>query len=151
MGQKGQKGRKKGTVAFTHIGLACRDIAATEAFYVRHFGFRRSRTIGDGATQIVFLRGEGNDCRLELFVAKGEPPAPPVLGTGPEFAGFRHLAFEVDAIDEKLRQMGNEARVTRAPLDLGHVIPDCRAVWVSDPDDRIVEIIQNYTDAEAGR
>ena len=30
---------------FAHVALNCRDMAATERFYSRHFGLRRARVI----------------------------------------------------------------------------------------------------------
>jgi glyoxylase I family protein len=39
---------------FAHVALNCRDIAAIERFYTRHFGFRRARVINLGVDQIVF-------------------------------------------------------------------------------------------------
>ena len=49
--------RRSVTMVVHHMGLECRDLAVTEAFYVKHFGFRRARFIPLGADDaIVFLR-----------------------------------------------------------------------------------------------
>lgn len=132
--------------AFAHVGIAARDPKITEAYYSKNFGFRRVRVIGND--EVVFLKTAAGDLGLELFQAKGEPPAPPVLGAGPEYPSFRHLAFQVDSVDEKLREMGNDVRITAGPMDFDAFIPGWRTVWVSDPDGRIIEISQGYTDQD---
>ena len=60
---------------FHHMGVVCQDMAATERFYTRHFGFTRARVVplGDG-DQIVFLKS--GPLYLELFRATQPDPAP---------------------------------------------------------------------------
>jgi glyoxylase I family protein len=131
---------------FSHVALNCRDPLATERFYAKHFGFRRARVIPLGSDQIVFLKSGA--VYLELFKAQGEPPGGPAEKDGPGHRGVRHLAFQVDDVDSRLKAMGAEARVTQGPLDFGAFIPGWRTVWVADPDGNIVEISQGYTDEE---
>lgn len=131
---------------FAHMGIAARDVKVTERFYTQNFGFRRTRVIGDD--EIIFLKTAAGDLGLELFKAVGDPPAPPVMGAGPEYPGFRHLAFQVDSVDEKLREMGSDAKVTQGPMNFDAFIPGWRTVWVADPDGRIIEISQGYTDQD---
>jgi glyoxylase I family protein len=132
---------------FSHVALNCRDMAATERFYVRHFGFRRARAIPLGDQQIVFLRS--GEVLLELFQAEGEAAAP-ADGDGPHGpAAIRHLAFQTDDVGAVLASLGGEAEVTLGPLDFGDFIPGWRTAWVRDPDGVIVEISQGYVD-EAG-
>jgi glyoxylase I family protein len=132
---------------FSHVSLNCSDPIAIERFYERHFGFTRARVIPLGQDQIVFLRS-GN-VYLELFATK-EKRAEPVPGKdGPASPGVRHIAFQVDNVDAKLRQMGAEAHVTLGPLDFDDFIPGWRTVWVADPEGNVVEISQGYTDQDA--
>jgi glyoxylase I family protein len=133
---------------FAHVGLAARDMRVTEQFYTKHFGFRRARVVPVGDEEILFLKTAGGDLCLEIFKSSEEPPAPPVMGDGPMFPGFRHFAFQVDSVDEKLKEMGEEAAVTQGPMDFDAFIPGWRTVWISDPDGRIIEISQGYTDQE---
>ena len=60
---------------FHHMGVVCKDMAATERFYSTHFGFRRARVIplGDG-DQIIFLKS--GSAYLELFRAKETSSGP---------------------------------------------------------------------------
>lgn len=134
-------------MAVHHMGLVCRDQAATESFYTRHFGFRRARLVPlGGGDQIVFLRSV--DFYLELFRSTQADSNPAPSGPGPEYPGWRHLAFKVDDVDAAVAAMGPDARITAGPMDFGSFIPGWRTVWVADPDGNIVEISQGYVDQE---
>lgn len=133
------------TLDIHHMGLVCQDMAATERFYTKHFGFHRARVapLGDG-NQIVFLKS--GTFYLELFAATQPNPAPPATGPGPEYPGWRHLAFKVDDVDAKLAAMGADARITAGPMDFDAFIPGWRSVWVADPEGNIVEISHGFVD-----
>ena len=131
-------------LTYHHMGLTCQDPLAVERFYSRYFGFKRARVLPLGTEQIVFLKS--GDVYLELFQAKGESPAPVAGGTGPEYPGWRHLAFKVDDVDAKLAEMGEDARITAGPADFSDFIPGWRTVWVADPEGNIVEISQGFVD-----
>lgn len=134
-------------MAIHHMGLVCRDLAATERFYTDHFGFRRARVVPlDGDDRIVFLRS--GDFYLELFRATQEATTAAPSGPGPEYPGWRHLAFKVDDVDATVAAMGSDARITAGPMDFDAFIPGWRTVWVADPDGNIVEISQGYVDQE---
>jgi glyoxylase I family protein len=128
------------------MGLNCKSIEATEAFYCRNFGFRRVRHIPLEGDQIVFLRS--GEVYLELFSAKGESPEAPYINDGPPYPGFRHIAFKVDDVDSTLKTMGQAADVTLGPLAFDSFIPGWKSVWIRDPDGRIIEISQGYRDAQ---
>jgi glyoxylase I family protein len=133
------------SLVFSHVALNCRDLAATEGFYRRHFGFQRVRAIPLGEQQIVFLRA--GDVLLELFQAEGDAAAG--VADGPHAAGaIRHLAFQTDDVDAVLATLAGEAEVTLGPLDFGAFIPGWRTAWVRDPDGVIVEISQGYVDQQ---
>jgi len=135
-----------GSVSFAHIGIACRDQAAVERYYTKHFNFRRVRVADLGAEQIVFLRS--GDLVFELFQAKGDSPEPPHTGAGPEYQGVRHIAFQVDDVEAKIKSMGADARITLGPLAFDAFIKGWKTVWVSDPEGNIVEVSQGYVDQE---
>jgi len=129
------------------MGVVCQDMAVTERFYTKHFGFRRARVVplGEG-DQIVFLKS--GPLYLELFRATEPSPAPPATGPGPEYPGWRHLAFKVDDVDAKLAEMAADARITAGPMDFDAFIPGWRSVWIADPDGNIVEISQGFVDQD---
>lgn len=133
--------------AFHHMGLACADPVAVEAFYTAYFGFQRARVVPVGEReQIVFIRS--GSIYLELF--KAEPGAESARqsgdGAGPTSGGWRHLAFKVDDVDAKLAEMGSQVRITLGPLSFDTLIQGWRTVWVTDPEGNVIEISQGYTD-----
>ncbi len=131
------------STALAHVGLNCRDMRATERFYVRHFGFRRARVVPLGkGNRIVFLKSR--TAYLELFQAKGRAKA--AAKDGPPEAGYRHMAFRVDNVDRKIREMGRDARVTLGPSSFDSFIKGWRGAWLRDPDGRIIELSQGYRD-----
>jgi glyoxylase I family protein len=132
---------------FSHLCLSSPDPVALERFYCTHFGFSRARVIPLGEQQVVFLKSGA--AYLELFQSEGDRPTPAVLGDGPHTTGLRHLAFQVDSVDEALVRMGDDAHITAGPMDFDAFIPGWRTVWLSDPDGNIVEISQGYTDQDA--
>ena len=127
-----------------HIGLNCEDPIAIERWYARHFGFERLRVYLPGPDQVVVIGNGG--VALELFPAKGEAPGARGENDGPPTPGPRHMTFLVDDLDQKLGEMGDEARVTLGPIDMSAFIDDMRVVWISDPEGNIVELNQGYTD-----
>jgi glyoxylase I family protein len=133
-------------LTFSHVAISCKDPLAIERFYSRHFSFKRARVVPLGEDQIVFLKM--GDIYLELFRATKEAPVSPVGGTGPEYPGWRHIAFMVDDVDAKLAEMGNDAKITLGPVDFDNVIPGWRTAWLADPEGNIIEISQGYVDQE---
>src|SRR5215212_10979547 len=135
-----------GQVAFHHMALTCKDPGAVERFYSQHFGFHRARVIVSGTQTVVFLRSAS--CYLELFEATQEPPVPAASGSGPEYPGWRHFAFMVDNVDEKIAEMGANARILLGPLDFDAVIPGWRWGWIADPEGNVIELSQGYREEE---
>jgi glyoxylase I family protein len=134
------------SLRFSHVAISCREPLAVERFYTRYFGFRRARVIPLGEEQIVFIKS--GDVYLELFQAKGDPPGTAPEKDGPAFPSWRHIAFQVDNVDAKLAEMGDDAQVTLGPLSFDAFIPGWRTVWVRDPNGNIVEISQGFVDQE---
>jgi glyoxylase I family protein len=130
---------------WSHAALNARDIEETERFYTQWFGFERVNAFDVGEMRIVFLRL--GDAYLELFSEAAV--AAPIEGgpDGPAAAGaVRHLAFQTSDVDEQLRRMGPEARITLGPIGFDAFIPGWRSVWLRDPDGVIVEVSQGYRD-----
>jgi glyoxylase I family protein len=133
--------------SFAHVGLNCRDISITAAFYAKYFGFEVTRVVPLGKARIVFLKS--GSARLELFEAKGRAAA--AKGDGPAEPGFRHMAFSVPDVAAKLKEMGKDARVTLGPAYFDAFIKGWGAAWIKDPDGRIVEISQGYKDEKRAK
>ncbi|MBU1105315.1 MAG: VOC family protein [Candidatus Riflebacteria bacterium] len=140
-----------GTVELAHIGLVCKNMEETESFYSRHFGFARARVIDRGDLGlIIFLKNPGG-LYLELFPATAVAPVATDIGDGPNWPGFKHIAFAVENIDEVLAHMGDEALITQGPMDLSAMVSGWRTVWLRDPDGRILEISEGYADEKASQ
>ena len=133
-------------ITFAHMGLNCEDPILVEKFYTKYFGFKRVRVLPIPDGQIVFVRS-GN-LTLELFKATEALPIDSPQEDGYKHAGWRHIAFQVDNVDDKLNEMGDAAEIMLGPFDFDDVIPGWRAVWVADPEGNIVEITQGYIDQE---
>ena len=133
-------------MVFSHVALNCKDPIAVEKFYTRHFGFKRSRVIPLGDTQLVFTKS-GN-MYLEIFATSDSRPGPAPEKDGYGYVGVRHIAFQVDNVDAKLAEMGDDAHIALGPLDFSDFIPGWRTVWVTDPEGNIVEISQGYSDQD---
>ena len=133
--------------AFSHIGLTCQDPVAMEKFYTRHFGFQRIRVVPLGEDQIVFIRS-GN-LVLELFTAKEERPVPQAVSDGPAYPGYRHLAFEVDDIHAKVKELGNDVTVNLGPFTFDDFIQGWAGVWVADPEGNVIELCQGFKEEDA--
>jgi glyoxylase I family protein len=132
------------SLKFAHVAINCNDPIAIEKFYTKYFGFRRARLIPLGEEQIVFLKLD--NVYLELFKAREELPAPKPGGDGPQYSGLRHLAFQVDDVDAKLRELADAVKITQGPMNFDDFIPGWRTVWVADPEGNIIEISQGYVD-----
>lgn len=129
---------------WSHVGLNCRDQAATEEFYTRWFGFRRARVVEDDDVRIVFLRA--GEVYLELFQTNESPLVEP-RADGPTNPGTaRHLAFQVDDVDEFLARVQGVLPISLGPLRFDEFIPSWKTVWVTDPDGLVIEVSQGYVD-----
>jgi glyoxylase I family protein len=133
-------------VEFSHVAVNCKDPIATEHFYTRYFGFKRARVVPIDNGQIVFIKS--GPLMFELFPSSDVSPIAAPVKDGYTFPGWRHLAFKVPSVDEKLKEMGADACITLGPFSFDEVIPGWRTVWVSDPEGNIVEISQGYVDQD---
>jgi glyoxylase I family protein len=129
---------------FNHMALNCKNPIAIEDFYAKYFGFKRARVYAPGPEQVVMMKS-GN-LYLELFKASGDLPLPLPERDGYEHPGWRHLCFFVENIDDKLKEMGKDAKIMLGPSDMGKFIPGMRAVWIGDPEGNILELNQGYMD-----
>ena len=133
-------------LTFSHMALTCKDPLAIERFYSRYFGFERARVVELGKSQVVFLKM--GTIYLELFQSSEESPIPTAHGSGPEYPGWRHLAFMVDDVDARLAEIGAAVKITAGPMNFNDVIRGWRSVWLADPEGNVIEISQGFVDQE---
>jgi glyoxylase I family protein len=122
-----------------HIAFYCRDFAKQEAFYTKYFGFKRSRTYNAGQPNEFCMLKLGN-VRLELFPT--DPAETSKLTAGEQPGGFRHLAFDVEAIDPMLEAMKADGIVVDKSIDTGWG----RIVFFRDLEGNIIELMQGFKD-----
>jgi len=124
-----------------HIAIICSNYQRSKDFYVNILGFRIVREI---------YRKERDSYKLDLALNEGylielfSFPIPPKRPSFPESTGLRHLAFEVDNIDNvvfSLKAKGVDVEPLRLDPYTGK-----RFTFFKDPDDLPLEIYEgdNY-------
>lgn len=125
-----------------HVGFNCRNRAAMEKFYTKHFGFRRARVFEAGTpAEFVMLR-LGDTC-MELFPARDA--APDARG-GEQKVGFKHLCFQVPDIAAKAAALNADDTKTGAVIDCGHQVPGLKVCFFNDPEGNVVELMEGWQD-----
>lgn len=132
------------TTEFLHVALNCKDPIEVERYYTKHFGFTRGRVYLPGPDQVVVINS--GKVALEIFKATKDRPFPDFVNDGPTWYGLRHLAFSVDNLEEKLAEMGEDAKLSMGPMELPHFLPGMKLAWVADPEGNIIELNENYYD-----
>jgi glyoxylase I family protein len=85
-----------------HVAIICSDYEKSKDFYVRILGLTPVTEVYRAERDSYKLDLEVNgNYQIELFSF----PDPPKRPSYPEAAGLRHLAFEVDDIEEAVRQL----------------------------------------------
>ncbi len=88
-----------------HIAIICSDYKKSKEFYVNILGLKVVREIYREERGSYKLDLEvSKDCEIELFSF----PNPPKRPSYPEACGLRHLAFEVDNIEEVAEELSNK-------------------------------------------
>lgn len=112
-----------------HIAIICSDYEKSKAFYTDIFGLTIIQEI---------YREERNSYKLDLAL-NGEYvielfsfPNPPTRPTQPEAAGLRHLAFEVENIEEAAKNL-NSKGVETQPIRIDEYTGK-KFLFFSDPD-----------------
>lgn len=124
-------------VAFVHICLRVRDIAASLEFY-RRLGFQPRGRLNFQSAYNVYLGLPGGGDVLELTVNVGREE-PYDLGDG-----YSHLALVVEDLDALLAELAAAGiKPERPPYGVGQTEsrPAYRICFVSDPDGYRVELI----------
>jgi glyoxylase I family protein len=120
-----------------HIAIICSDYEVSKKFYIEILGltvicetYRKER---QSYKLDLALNGE---YIIELFSF----PNPPNRPTRPEAAGLRHLAFEVDNLDEMIAWLTNH-KIEVEPVRIDE-ITNKRFTFIADPDGLPVEFYE---------
>ena len=124
-------------MGINHVSLNVKDIRASTDFYGKVLGFRQMETVPFDGFSLVYFQIPGGG-RLELFDYGGKNPASQRDETE---AGLRHLAFEVDDVDEAARRLAAAGvKITLPPTDLPTL--GSRAILFLDPNGVTLEYCQ---------
>ena len=124
-------------MGINHVSLNVKDIKASTEFYGKVLGFHQMETVPFDGFSLVYFQIPGGG-RLELFDYGGKNPAAQRDDTE---AGLRHLAFEVDDVDEAARRLAAAGvKITLPPTDLPTL--GSRAILFLDPNGVTLECCQ---------
>ena len=129
-------------IVFNHVSLNCRDVAAQERFYVKHFGFQRSRTFRPGKpNRFVMLKLAS--VRLELYPSDSTNAD---QNGGEQSVGVKHLAFDAPKLEPAIESLRADGIEPDPIVDISKHIPGGRVVFFRDPEGNLIEFIEGYYD-----
>ncbi|AZI26298.1 VOC family protein [Pedobacter sp. G11] len=120
-----------------HVAIICSDYEKSKDFYVNKLGFT---VLGE------FYRAERKSYKLDLAVngtyqielfSFENPPARP---SRPEAQGLRHLAFEVNDIEEEINRLNHQGIVTE-PIRVDEFTGK-KFTFFADPDGLPLELYE---------
>ncbi|NEM98408.1 SMU1112c/YaeR family gloxylase I-like metalloprotein [Pontibacter burrus] len=121
-----------------HIALICSDYEKSKAFYTNVLGLEVLQEVYRQERQSYKLDLALNGAYLlELFSF----PDPPNRPSRPEATGLRHLAFEVDDLDETIEVLLDKG-ITPEPVRKDEHTGK-RFTFISDPDDLPIEFYES--------
>lgn len=120
-----------------HIAIICTDYERSKHFYTEILGLKIVREVYREQRESYKLDLEvAGQYQIELFSFPGPPPRP----SHPEAAGLRHLAFEVDAIDEAIFHI-KEYGIAVEPVRIDEYTGK-RFTFFADPDGLPIEFVE---------
>jgi glyoxylase I family protein len=120
-----------------HIAIICSDYEKSKDFYVRILGLNPVREVYREERDSYKLDLEVNgEYQIELFSF----PNPPKRPSYPEAAGLRHLAFEVDDIEEAAKEIKSHG-IEVEPIRLDS-FTERRFTFFADPDGLPIELYE---------
>ena len=125
------------TTRIHHVAIICSNYERSKKFYTEVLGFQIINEVFRAQRNSYKLDLRvGDNCQIELFSF----PSPPDRVSKPEACGLRHLAFEVDDIDQavwELKSQGVEVENIRIDEITGK-----KFTFFQDPDNLPLEIYQ---------
>ncbi|WHY85517.1 VOC family protein [Neobacillus novalis] len=120
-----------------HIAIICSDYQKSKDFYVRILGLTPVREVfREDRNSYKLDLNVGGQYQIELFSF----PDPPARPSYPEAAGLRHLAFEVEDIDEAVAYLTDQQIMVEAirvdPLT------NKKFTFFADPDGLPIELYE---------
>ncbi|MBU3109946.1 SMU1112c/YaeR family gloxylase I-like metalloprotein [Clostridium lacusfryxellense] len=120
-----------------HIAIICSNYEKSKEFYVQILGLKIIKEIYRKERQSYKLDlAVGPEYQIELFSF----PNSPERSSYPESRGLRHLAFEVDNIDDAIKELTDKNIITeKIRID---EITSKKFTFFSDPDNLPIELYE---------
>ena len=119
-----------------HVAIICSNYEISKEFYVEHLGFEIIREIYREERQSYKLDLKLGESQIELFSFPNSPKRP----SYPEACGLRHLAFEVDDIEEAVKELkGKNIQVEEIRID---EYTEKKFTFFNDPDGLPLELYE---------
>jgi len=120
-----------------HVAIICSDYTKSRHFYTKVLGFVVLREVYREERKSYKLDLQvGNEYQIELFSFPDPTPRP----SRPEAAGLRHLAFEVDNLEEAITAI-KAHNVTVEPIRIDEFTGK-RFTFFADPDGLPIEFYE---------
>ena len=119
-----------------HVAIICSNYEISKEFYVEKLGFEIIREIYREERQSYKLDLKLGESQIELFSFPNSPKRP----SYPEACGLRHLAFEVDDIEEAVKELkGKNIQVEEVRID---EYTGKKFTFLNDPDGLPLELYE---------
>lgn len=119
-----------------HVAIICSDYEISKEFYVEKLGFEIIREIYREERQSYKLDLKLGESQIELFSFPNSPKRP----SYPEACGLRHLAFEVNDIEEAVKELkGKNIQVEEIRID---EYTEKKFTFFNDPDGLPLELYE---------
>ena len=119
-----------------HVAIICSNYDISKEFYVEKLGFEIIREIYREERQSYKLDLKLGESQIELFSFPNSPKRP----SYPEACGLRHLAFEVDDIEEAVKELkGKNIQVEEIRID---EYTEKKFTFFNDPDGLPLELYE---------
>lgn len=119
-----------------HVAIICSDYEISKEFYVEKLGFEIMREIYREERQSYKLDLKLGESQIELFSFPNSPKRP----SYPEACGLRHLAFEVNDIEEAVKELkGKNIQVEEIRID---EYTEKKFTFFNDPDGLPLELYE---------
>ncbi|SDE05665.1 glyoxylase I family protein [Dyadobacter soli] len=123
--------------AVHHIAIICSDYPKSKQFYTEILGFNIDREVfreaRDSYKLDLSLNGQ---YIIELFSF----PSPPARASRPEACGLRHIAFQVDNVEEAIADL-NAKGIHPEPVRIDEFTGK-KFTFFADPDDLPIELYE---------
>jgi glyoxylase I family protein len=123
--------------ALHHVAVICSNYAASKAFYTDVLGFEIKQEV---------YRAERQSYKLDLMIAGHYQielfsfPNPPKRPSRPEACGLRHMAFEVDSVEDIVVELTSK-NIDVEPIRIDE-FTDRKFTFIADPDGLPIEFYE---------